>query len=46
LVEAAYSETIAHTFLVVVVVVVVVVVLDRVSLCGPGHPGTHSVDQS
>jgi hypothetical protein len=28
------------------VVVVVVVVEDRVSLCSPGCPGTHSVDQA
>ena len=30
----------------VVVVVVVVVFQDRVSLCSPGCPGTHSVDQA
>jgi hypothetical protein len=28
------------------VVVVVVVFRDRVSLCSPGYPGTHSVDQA
>jgi hypothetical protein len=30
----------------VVVVVVVVIFRDRVSLCGPGCPGTHSVEQA
>jgi hypothetical protein len=33
-------------FVVVVVVVVVVVFRDRVSLCSPGCPGAHSVDQA
>jgi hypothetical protein len=33
-----------HEF--VVVVVVVFVLQDRVSLCSPGCPGTHSVDQA
>jgi hypothetical protein len=31
---------------VVVVVVLVLVFRDRVSLCSPGCPGTHSVDQA
>jgi hypothetical protein len=31
---------------VVVVVVAAVVFRDRVSLCSPGSPGTHSVDQA
>jgi hypothetical protein len=33
-----------HSF--VVVVVVVLVFRDRVSLCSPGCPGTHSIDQA
>jgi hypothetical protein len=45
------TSTHTHIFVVVVVVAVVVVVFvfvfqDRVSLCSPGYPGTHSVDQA
>lgn len=38
LLEAACGETVALKF--------IVVVPDRVSLCGPGCPGTHPVDQA